>query len=270
MPIIEVNGINMYYEVHGEGEPLIFANGVFANTLSWFNQTPVFSKKYKVILYDMRGQGQSDHPNGNYSFDLHVEDQKALLDKLNIKKFHHVGISYGSEVGIYFALKYPKMVESLTICSGVTYLEPYLQYITHLWRNTCSLADPMMFFYSTVPFNFNPTYVNNNQEVFEQAKERYKVLDYPAFVRLIDAFFELNIRPDQLETINIPCCIIVGEKDIIKPLHPYSELMHKHLLNSELYIIPETGHVVIWEKPTEFNSIVLKFLENQIKDTQRE
>ena len=263
MPFTQVNDIKMYFEVHGEGEPLVFANGVFANTLSWFNQTPVFSKKYKVILYDMRGQGQSDHPEGRYSFELHVEDQKALLDKLNIKNFHHVGISYGSEVGIYFTLKYPEMVNSLTICSGVTYLEPYLKYISHLWRNTCSLADPMLFFYSTVPFNFNPIYVNNNQEVFEQAKERYKAFDYPAFIRLLDAFYELNIKPEQLETISTPCCIIVGEKDILKPPVPYSELMHKHLPNSKLHIIPESGHVVIWEKPTEFNSIILNFLKNQ-------
>ncbi len=263
MPFIQVNDIKMYYEIHGDGIPLVFANGIFANTLSWFNQTPVFSKRYKVILYDMRGQGQSDHPEGKYSFDLHVEDQRTLLEKLNIRKFHHVGISYGSEVGIYFTLKYPEMVDSLTICSGVTYLEPYLQYITHLWKNACSLADPLAFFYSTVPFNFSITYVNNNQEVFEQAKERYKVLDYPAFVRLLDAFFEANIKTDQLEKIKVPCCIIGGEKDIIKPPDPYSELMHKHLPYSELHVIPETGHVVIWEKPSEFNSIVLNFLDLQ-------
>ncbi|UCE12767.1 MAG: alpha/beta fold hydrolase, partial [Candidatus Heimdallarchaeota archaeon] len=98
MPTVEANGINIYYEIHGneEGEPVIFANGVFANTLSWFNQAPVFSKKYKVILYDMRGQGQSDHPDGNYTIELHAEDQKALLDGLSIHRVNHIGISYGA------------------------------------------------------------------------------------------------------------------------------------------------------------------------------
>ncbi|MHA1944218.1 MAG: alpha/beta fold hydrolase, partial [Candidatus Thorarchaeota archaeon] len=62
MPVCKVNGINIYYEIHGEGEPVIFGNGVFSNTLGWVHQTPVFSKEYQVILYDMRGQGQSDKP----------------------------------------------------------------------------------------------------------------------------------------------------------------------------------------------------------------
>ncbi|MHA2300820.1 MAG: alpha/beta fold hydrolase, partial [Candidatus Thorarchaeota archaeon] len=62
MPFSEVNGINIYYEIHGKGEPVIFGNGVFQNTLGWVNQLPTFSKAYQVILYDMRGQGQSDKP----------------------------------------------------------------------------------------------------------------------------------------------------------------------------------------------------------------
>ena len=82
MPFSEVNGINIYYEIHGEGEPVIFGNGVFSNTTGWIHQVPRFSKEYQVILYDMRGQGQSDKPDGPYSFELHAEDQKVFLDTL--------------------------------------------------------------------------------------------------------------------------------------------------------------------------------------------
>lgn len=266
MPIIEANGINLYYEIHGSknDESLIFTNGIFANTLSWLHQIPVFSKKYKVILYDMRGQGQSDHPEGEYTLELHAKDQKALLDGLNIERVNHIGISYGAEVGLVLAWKYPEMVKSLVVCSGVTHLEPYLLHISHLWRIACVKADPMLFFHATVPINFSPTYVAVNKEILEQAKERYKHFDYPAFDRLMDAFLKLRITSDQLSQIEVPTCIIAGEKDIIKPPNPYSLYMHKHILNSELHIIPESGHVVIWEKPEEFNSVVLGFLEKVI------
>jgi 3-oxoadipate enol-lactonase len=253
----------MYYEVHGTGEPIIFANGVFANTTSWVYQKPAFLKKYQIILYDMRGQGQTDHPDEKYSFELHVEDQKALLEELNIDNVHHVGISYGSEVGIYFTLKYPDLVKSLSICCGLTYLESYQKYVTHLWRNACVLADPMLFFHSTVPFNFSPAFVNKNPSLFEEAKERYKLLDYPAFVKLIDSFLKIDISPEQLASIDIPCCIVGGEKDLIKPPNPYSHLMHNHISNSEYHIVSESGHVVIWEKPKEFNEIISSFIDRQ-------
>ncbi|TET12407.1 MAG: alpha/beta fold hydrolase, partial [Candidatus Thorarchaeota archaeon] len=98
MPFSKVNGINIYYEIHGEGESVIFGNGIFQNTLGWVNQLPVFSKEYQVILYDMRGQGQSEKPEDPYSFEIHAEDQKALLQNLGISKVHHVGISYGAEL----------------------------------------------------------------------------------------------------------------------------------------------------------------------------
>jgi 3-oxoadipate enol-lactonase len=261
LPYASINGINMYYEVHGEGDPVIFVNGVFANTSSWVYQKPAFLKNYQVILYDMRGQGQTDHPEDKYSFDLHVEDQKALLDKLQINCAHHVGISYGAEVGLYFALKYPDLTKSLSICCGLTYLEPYQKYVTNLWRDACVSADPSVFFHSTVPFNFSPAFVNNNQSLFEEAKDRYKQFDYPAFVRLIDSFLEIDITPEQLASIDIPSCIIGGEKDLIKPPNPYSQLMHEHIPESEYSVVLESGHVIIWEKPVEFNNIIARFLE---------
>ena len=260
MPFTKINGIEMYYEIHGEGEPVIFANGVFANTVSWFNQTPVFSKKYKVILYDMRGQGQSEHPETPYSFDLHADDQKMLLDVLGVDQVHHIGISYGSELGMVFALKYPERLKSLTICSGVTYIGPYLAKVSQLWRKACVLANPELFFYATVPFNFSETYIENNHDLLEQAKNRYAQFDYPAFVRLMDAFLELDITED-LSAIKVPTCIIGGEQDLIKPPSPYSLTIQENIQHSELHIIPDSGHVVTWEKPEEFNSIVLGFLD---------
>lgn len=264
MPKVEVNGVNIYYEIHGNGEPLIFVNGIFANTLSWFNQTPEFSKKYKVILYDMRGQGQSDKPSGEYTFDLHAADQKALLDALDIKQVHHIGISYGSELGMVFALKYPQMVKSLVICCGVSYIGPYLAQVAQLWLEACILANPLMFYYATVPFNFSETYIQNNAELLEQAKDRYKDFNYPSFVRLMDAFLKLDIT-EQLKNIEIPTCIIGGERDILKPPNVYSKAIHKAIPNSEMHIISDSGHVVTWERPKEFNEIVLNFLSQLVE-----
>jgi pimeloyl-ACP methyl ester carboxylesterase len=259
MPFAKVNGVKIYYEVHGEGEPVIFGNGVFSNTLGWVYQHPVISKHYQVILYDMRGQGQSEKPESPYSFDIHAEDQKALLDHLNVSEVHHVGISYGAELGLVFALKYPEMLKSLVCCSAVSYIGPQLYIMAQLWRHVCILADPELFYNATVPLNFAETFIKEQQSLLEKAKLRYTQLEYPALVRLMDAFLELDIS-DELSKISTPTCVITGEKDILKPADPYSTLIHDNLPNSEMVVIPDAGHAVTFEKPEEFNSIVLEFL----------
>ena len=88
MPHLRVNGINLYYEFHGPegGELLILNNGVFMNTASWGFQLPDLSRRYRVLTYDMRGQGQSEHPEGEYSLDLHAADLVALMDTLGLPK----------------------------------------------------------------------------------------------------------------------------------------------------------------------------------------
>ena len=266
MPIRKVNGVDIYYEIHGEGEPVIFGNGVFSNSLGWVNQTPVFSKEYQVILYDMRGQGQSEKPDGQYTFDIHAEDQRSLLEALGISKVHHVGISYGAELGLVFALKFPEMLKSLVACSAVSYVGALLREMCLLWRFACEMEDPDLFYYSTVPLNFGETFIKENPAILEQAKERYLGLEYPPLVRLIDAFLMLDVT-DQLQKIKIPTCVIAGEKDILKPAYPYSKLIHDSLPNSEMTVIRDSGHAVTFEKPDEFNKVVLDFLQKQTKST---
>ncbi|MGY5865886.1 MAG: alpha/beta hydrolase [Candidatus Thorarchaeota archaeon] len=262
MPFSKINGIDIYYEIHGEGEPVIFGNGVFQNTSGWVNQLPIFSKEYQVILYDMRGQGQSDKPDSAYSFEIHAEDQKALLENLGISKVHHIGISYGGELGLVFALKYPEMLKSLVACSAVSYVGPLLYKMVQLWRYACVLEDPEMFYFATLPLNFSETFLREQTTVLEQARERYVDLDFPPLVRLIDAFLKLNIT-DHLHRIKIPTCVIAGEKDILKPANPYSKLIHDSVPNSEMVIIRDSGHAIMFDKPEEFNNIVLSFLRKQ-------
>ena len=263
MPFMQINGIKIYYEVHGEGVPVIFGNGIFSNTMGWVYQLPVFSKKYRVILYDMRGQGQSEKPEGPYSFELHAEDQKLLLEELGISEVHHVGISYGAELGLVFALKYPEMVKSLVACSAVSYVGILLRSMCELWRYACVKGDPDLFYYSTVPLNFGEQFIHEQSAILKAAKERYVHLDYPPLVRLIDAFLMLDIT-NNLSKIKAPTCIIAGEKDILKPANPYSHIINEKILNSEMFIVRGAGHAITFDKPNEFNSIVLGFLEKQI------
>ena len=263
MPKANVNGINIYYEIHGEGEPVIFGNGVFSNTLGWVYQVPEFSKKYQVILYDMRGQGQSEKPDEPYTFDLHAEDQRVLLEELGFSRVHHVGISYGAELGLVFALKYPEMVRSLVVCSAVSHVGILLNEMCQLWRSVCKLGNPDLFYHATVPLNFGEKFIQENTTILEKARERYAHLEYPALVKLIDAFLQLDIT-DQLPQIKIPTLVIGAAEDILKPAFPYSKIIDDQLPRSEMVVVKDSGHAVTFEKPQEFNRLVLDFLQRQL------
>ncbi|HSG26370.1 MAG TPA: alpha/beta hydrolase [Anaerolineales bacterium] len=116
MPKVEVNGIQFYYELHGpEGAAvLVLNNGIIMNAAtSWAFQTRTLSANYRVLQYDCRGQGQTDHPEEAYSMMQHADDLSALLDALGIQKAHIAGISYGGEVAQAFALTYPEKTLSL-------------------------------------------------------------------------------------------------------------------------------------------------------------
>ncbi|MBI3459683.1 alpha/beta fold hydrolase, partial [Candidatus Acetothermia bacterium] len=116
MPRIRANGVELYYELHGQNEEtVVFANGVLGNTAGWLPQMHLFSKKYRVLLYDCRNQGRSDKPVGDCTLDLHAEDLSALMAELKIERAHIVGISYGGEIGMTMGISYPERVQSLVI-----------------------------------------------------------------------------------------------------------------------------------------------------------
>ena len=97
----------LYYEVHGEGKPLVLLNGIMMNTMSWAEHIPDLKDHYQVITYDMRDQGQSSRLEEGYRIDVHAEDLKKLLDHLGLRTANILGVSYGGQVALIFSLKFP-------------------------------------------------------------------------------------------------------------------------------------------------------------------
>jgi 3-oxoadipate enol-lactonase len=264
MSHIKVNGVNLYYELHGpETAPvLVLNNGLIMNAAkSWVFQTATLSKNYRLLQYDCRGQGQSDHPESPYSMELHADDLALLLGALNVEKAHIAGISYGGEVVQAFALKYPEKVSSLILMDTVSEVGPELRLVAESWADALRAEDPLAFFNVTVPWNFSPAWIAANTPILEDAKERYKLLDFSAVVRLCEAFFEVDFTK-RFGEIKVPTCIMVGELDLIKGPR-YAEILKKNIPHAEYHILKGAGHASCWERPDEFNSIVLGFLAKQ-------
>ena len=128
MPITTANGIDLYYEIHGEGEPLLLIMGLSLSSKSWFRTIPALSKQYKVIVFDNRGVGLSGKPNSPYSIELMADDAKAVLDAAGVESAHIYGISMGGMIAQRLALKYPERIRSLilgcTTSGGEKHVQP--------------------------------------------------------------------------------------------------------------------------------------------------
>lgn len=264
MAEIRVGEVKLYYELHGPDDApvLVLNNGVIMNAAtSWAFQTASLSKHYRLLQYDCRGQGLSDHPEGPYSMELHADDLAGLLDSLGIAAAHVAGISYGGEVAQAFALKYPHKIRSLILADTVSEVRDELRYVVEGWIDALKSGDPLAFFNATVPWNFSPDFVRANPGLMADAQKRYALLDFKAVTRLCECFLRVDFTA-RLKEIKIPTCIIVGEKDLLKGPE-YARILREGLPQAEYHLLAGAGHATCWERPAEFNTIVLGFLAKQ-------
>lgn len=260
MPHLRVNHVDLYYEFHGPetGELLILNNGVFMNTASWACQLPELAKRYRVLTYDMRGQGQSEHPDSDYSLDLHAEDLAALMDALGLAKAHMVGTSYGGELNLLMGLRHPERCQTLVTIASVSHSDALLVAMMERWHLAATLGDGPRFFRLIYADTYSEGFLNERPDLIPMAEKRYADLDLPAAARLIESFQRFDVTAD-LGRIQVPTCIVSAELDILKP-RKYGEIMHQAIAGSEFHLIPGAGHVVVLERAAEVNTLILGFL----------
>ena len=118
MPTIHVNGVDLYYETHGSGEPVLLIHGLGSSTQDWEPQIPDLSKQFEVITFDVRGHGRSSKPEQRYSVKLFADDTAALIRALGIGPTHVVGISMGGMIAFQLAVDAPELLRSLVIVNS--------------------------------------------------------------------------------------------------------------------------------------------------------
>jgi 3-oxoadipate enol-lactonase len=260
MPYIHIKDTNIYYEISGpENAPvLVLSNGIMMSTASWAFQNSVLNQHLRVLLYDCRGMGKSDHPAGPYSMELHADDLAALLKSLDISTAHIAGISYGAEISMAFAIRYPEMTKSLIVIDGVSEIHPLLRAQTYPWLIAAERNDPKLLLETSYHMNFSEEWIKANQIFIDSAVDRFAQLDLKAFAELMAAFYQVNLTRD-LSRISSPTLVIVGEKDIIKG-REYAEIITREIPGSEFTLVPGAGHALSLEKPALLNTLMLGFV----------
>lgn len=270
MPEMLYDSRKIYYEVYGEGEPLIILNGIMMSHLSWKLFIPKLSKDKKVILFDFLDQGKSDKPyDHDYTHDLQVEVLKALIDHLNIKKTNIFGISYGGEIALQFAIKHKNYVNKLLLFNTTAYTTPWLKDIGRGWINAAKTYDPETFYNVSIPYIYSPMFYTENYEWMENRKNILKGVftkDFlDAMVRLIQSSEDYDIRC-KLNEVEVDTLIVGADYDFVTPLFE-QEYIHNNIRDSKFMMIKNCGHASMYEKPNEFVSLINGFLSFEKKLT---
>jgi len=253
----------IYYEIHGQGEPLVLLNGIMMNTLSWAEHIPLLKDHFQVIVYDMRDQGQSARLEEGYDISIHGEDLKNLLDHLNIERTDLFGVSYGGQVGLIAALKYPEMVDRLVLANTAAHVDQYLRSMGDMWKRAAGLYDGEAFFdlalipiYSRKFYNEHYDWLYARRQVFKEYLTREW---FDAFIRLASSNTNWDIR-NEISGIEHSTLLIAAREDIITPCEQMTR-MSREMANSRIVCIPEAGHGAILEKIDTICSLIKGFLK---------
>ena len=266
MSIFTYNQINLAYEDCGNTQSetaIVFLNGVMASMSSWKLQADLFVELgYRVVLHDFKGQLLSSKPEGIYTFEEHCTEAKALYEYLNIKNIHIIGTSYGSEVGMMFAISYPEMVLSLTVIDGVSEIDEVLRRFVESWKLMCLSKDGEAFFLGMLPSIYGDSYLKKNREALNQRAKAIPSLgeDYlKGQISLYDTFLQEVNFTDRLHEIQCPTLIVCGEDDLLKR-PKFSRIIYENIKQSEFVLIPDCGHVTIFEQVDVLKTCLLGFI----------
>lgn len=245
-----VNGIKVYYEIYGTGEPLLLLHGNGGSIADFVFQIPELSKHFKVIAVDSRAQGKSTDANQEITYALMASDMSALIGRLSLGSVYVVGWSDGGNVGLELALAHPQQVKKL-VTFGANYT--HVNYGAPPDRVAMKADDPRLL--KVAP-------------VLKKYKVQLDTLS-PAVKRKLSDLSEKypNLALDQLKQIETPVLVVVGDRDLIRLDQTIS--LFTHLPHSQLFIVPGASHMVPLERPDLINSEIAKFLSTPYRDLDR-
>ena len=284
-----VNNISLNYQCLGEGEDLVLIHGLGANLAFWYpGIAGVLSRHYRVIIYDLRGHGNSSMPDSGYTVADMTADLKALLAHLEVVSAHIVGHSFGARIACQYAIAYPKQVNSLTIADTQFYcLQPRMQlrdwFYWHIWKEKLieqgadlPSEDEFISFHLLTKLNqFSTESVDNiDKKLVRKPSLKNRVLgrrSQQKWQKLIDnttatqEFDEDGIVATDFTSIFSPVLIIYGE---YSPCLPTYWKLKELLPVCQSKIMPEVGHFHPAVQPKKFVYNLWKFLQKDVKNAE--
>jgi len=274
MPTARVGDVDLYYEEHGSGDPLLCIMGFATDSTGWLLQLPAFAERHRTIVFDNRGVGRSDKPTTPYTIHEMADDAAGLLDHLGIPRAHVLGVSMGGMIAQELALRHPERVRGLVLAA--TFPEPdaateaqrtvlFTQMggtisETGEMRIDVTALDPLMFFQHLLPLVFNDGFIQTElpklMQLFSGALQYG--FSFEAILGQLQAVMA-HKATDRLADIHAPTLVLTGDADrLIAPAN--SDVLARAIPGATLVKIPGGSHGFNVEMPDRFNRAVLDFL----------
>lgn len=272
------DGTSIYYEVRGEGEPLILVYGIACIINHWHHQVEYFSKNYKVITFDLRGHQKSNPiiDMNQLTMDALAKDIVGLAKHLKIKKAHFAGHSFGAPLILKVYDNHPELFHSMIFINGfaknpikgmfgLDVVEPFFYFLKaqyqhqpNMWNTLWKMAvdNPMSMYLAALAGGFNlKTTHFKDIEVYMRGVAR---LNLEVFMTMFETLMEYNGEP-VLEKVEVPALIISGEKDMVTPIRFQYHFKEK-IKHSEFVLVPYGSHCTQLDFPDYTNLKIEKFL----------
>jgi len=266
LPKIKINDIKMYYEIYGQGPPLVMIMGVGGNADFW---PPRFIKKlskiFKVVVFDNRGSGRSDKPDIEYSMKMFADDTVSLMDALNIKRAHILGISMGGTIAQELVLNYPERVEKLILCStncGFSKSALPLPEALKIMMQPREESTPEEITRKSMSARLTEKFIKENPKVIEECIQRECKYPTPPkmYKRQIDAIVKFNTYK-RLKNINRPTLIMQGKHDLLSPAQN-AEILAQNIKGAKLVIFEDVAHDIFSQESDIVIKNLIEFLKN--------
>jgi pimeloyl-ACP methyl ester carboxylesterase len=261
---VKVNDINMYYEIHGEGFPLLMIRGLSSDVYRWpLRLIKELSKNFKVVLFDNRGAGRTDKPDIEYSIKMMAEDTIGLMICLSIEKAHILGYSMGGSIAQEISLSYPEKVTKLILCSAGCGGPKSIPASKDVRKELASDREGLSaedLLRNWLPIYFTENFIQNKPDEVEDYIRKSLLAPIPpyAFKHQLAAVFSFNSY-ERLKNIKSPTLMISGKEDILVP-HENSILLAENIPGAKLSLLDNLGHGLFTPDPLLIAELITDFL----------
>ena len=264
MPTVQANGIDIYYEVQGEGEPIVLIPYLAADQACYAFQVAEYAKHFQCFTVDLRGAGLCSKPEGAYTTELLAEDVAAFMQAADVERAHIFGLSLGAAVGMWLAARHPARVKSLSLHSAWDRTDPFLRAVVESWRIMAQGLGSVteMVIAGIFPWCFTPELYAARPEYINSLADFVRGRPMPpvdAFLCQSEAVLGHDAR-SALSAIQAPTLITYGRHDACTSTR-FAGPLSEGIKASEVTIFEDCAHAPIYENVEEFNGRTLAFLQ---------
>ncbi len=257
MPIARIHDIDMHYEVHGEGEPLLMLHGLGSSNEDWENQVPVLAEHFTLVTPSLRGHGATDKPRGPYSIRGYAEDAFGLMNFLGVDRFHVLGFSMGGAIAFQMAVNSQARLQSMVILNSQPSFE-----LDHWGKYWLALSRILMANFMgmerTTRFVAKRLFPEPHQRhLRKRMLQRHGQNEKNAYLSALHALKGWSVA-EWIAGIHVPTLVVAAEDDYT----PVAEkrIFVEQMPNAMLEVIPNSRHATHFDQSEVFNRLVVEFL----------